>query len=70
MGFVAWMNSLPPGAGGIIGIAVGVVLVVTLQIAIPALLDWRERRRFAKWCPCGRKDGTHESWCLWRVKLK
>jgi hypothetical protein len=71
--FVEWMNSLPTGVGGLIGIAAGVVLVVTLQIAVPRLLGWLEDRRMAKWaaswCPCG-KPKAHESWCTHRVRLK
>jgi hypothetical protein len=72
--FVEWMNSLSAGVGGVIGIAAGVVIMVTLQIVVPRLCDafesWRYRRMFRNWCPCGRKDGTHESWCLWVVRLK
>jgi hypothetical protein len=48
MGFVEWMNSLPTGVGGMIGIAVGVVLVVAVRGGANAVSDWRERRRIRR----------------------
>lgn len=73
MTFVEWMNQLPAGMGGVIGIVAGVVLVVTTRILGTILIDALERRRMAKWaanwCPCG-KPKAHEPWCTHRVRLK
>lgn len=70
--FIEWMNSLPTGVGGMIGIAVGVVLVVIVMEGASAFSDWCERRRMAKWaaewCPCGNPK-AHEPWCSHRVRF-